>query len=102
MSQKILVLDKNSNSVHGSSMLSIAKTIPGPSNMEQATARGVSALHERTEKLNMTVEATERLKENAMTLSQRTGKLIEKYERKNGTTSSCFRLEVVPLELIED
>ncbi|KAM3721725.1 Syntaxin-binding protein [Dirofilaria immitis] len=37
-----IFLDKNSNSVHGSSMLSIAKTIPGPSNMEQATARGVS------------------------------------------------------------
>uniref|UniRef100_A0A158Q8C1 WD_REPEATS_REGION domain-containing protein n=1 Tax=Elaeophora elaphi TaxID=1147741 RepID=A0A158Q8C1_9BILA len=87
-----LFLDKNSNSVPGSSMRSIAKTIPGPSNMEQAAARGVSAgqaanmalqaLHERTEKLNVTVDATERLKENAMTLSQRTGKLVEKYEKK--------------------
>uniref|UniRef100_A0A1I8EI81 LLGL domain-containing protein n=1 Tax=Wuchereria bancrofti TaxID=6293 RepID=A0A1I8EI81_WUCBA len=83
------ILDKNSNSVPGSSMRSIAKTIPGPSSMEQATARGASAghaanmalqaLHERAEKLNVTVDATERLKENAMTLSQRTGKLVENY-----------------------
>ncbi|VIO95811.1 Tomosyn (vertebrate synaptic protein) homolog protein 1-like [Brugia malayi] len=87
-----IFLDKNSNSVPGSSMRSIAKTIPGPSSMEQATARGASAgqaanmalqaLHERAEKLNVTVDATERLKENAMTLSQRTGKLVEKYEKK--------------------
>ncbi|KAL3997357.1 LLGL2 family protein [Acanthocheilonema viteae] len=87
-----LFLDKNSNSVPGSSMRSIAKTIPGPSNMEQATAHGVStgqaanmalqALNERAEKLNVTVDATERLKENAMALSQRTGKLVEKYEKK--------------------
>ncbi|VDK87992.1 unnamed protein product, partial [Litomosoides sigmodontis] len=87
-----LLLDKNSNSLPGSSMRSIAKTIPGPSSIEQATARGVSAgqaanmalqaLHERAEKLNVTVDATERLKENAMSLSQRTGKLVEKYEKK--------------------
>ncbi|VDO46862.1 unnamed protein product [Brugia timori] len=42
----------------------------------------LQALHERAEKLNVTVDATERLKENAMTLSQRTGKLVEKYEKK--------------------
>uniref|UniRef100_A0A1I7V5R1 WD_REPEATS_REGION domain-containing protein n=1 Tax=Loa loa TaxID=7209 RepID=A0A1I7V5R1_LOALO len=87
-----IFLDKNSNSVPGSSMRSIAKTIPGPSSMEQTVAGGVSAgqaanmalqaLHERAEKLNVTVDATERLKENAMTLSQRTGKLVEKYEKK--------------------
>ncbi|CAG9538968.1 unnamed protein product [Cercopithifilaria johnstoni] len=87
-----LLFDKNSNSVAGSNMRSIAKTIPGPSSMEHATARGVSAgqaanmalqaLNERAEKLNITVDATERLKENAMTLSQRTGKLVEKYEKK--------------------
>ncbi|VDO42935.1 unnamed protein product [Onchocerca flexuosa] len=75
-----IFLDKNPNSVPGSSMRSIAKTIPGPLSMEQASAR--AALHERGEKLNVAVEATERLKENAVTLSQRTGKLVEKYEKK--------------------
>uniref|UniRef100_A0A0M3HK53 V-SNARE coiled-coil homology domain-containing protein n=1 Tax=Ascaris lumbricoides TaxID=6252 RepID=A0A0M3HK53_ASCLU len=42
----------------------------------------LEALHERSEKLGATVDATERLKDNAMTLSQRTGKLVEKYEKK--------------------
>ncbi|VDM45968.1 unnamed protein product [Toxocara canis] len=85
--------DKNSNTASGSGMRSIAKTIPGPSaSLEQATTRGISAgqaanlalqaLHERGEKLGATVDATERLKDNAMTLSQRTGKLVEKYEKK--------------------
>uniref|UniRef100_A0A915PQS7 Lethal giant larvae homologue 2 domain-containing protein n=1 Tax=Setaria digitata TaxID=48799 RepID=A0A915PQS7_9BILA len=88
-----LFTDKNPNSVPGSSMRCIAKTIHGPSSsLEQTTARGVSAgqaanmalqaLYERGEKLNATAEAAERLKENAMTLSQRTGKLVEKYEKK--------------------
>uniref|UniRef100_F1KQ48 Syntaxin-binding protein 5-like protein n=1 Tax=Ascaris suum TaxID=6253 RepID=F1KQ48_ASCSU len=88
-----IFVDKNSNTTSGSGMRSIAKTIPGPSaSLEQATSRGVSAgqaanlalqaLHERSEKLGATVDATERLKDNAMTLSQRTGKLVEKYEKK--------------------
>uniref|UniRef100_A0A8R1EGS2 V-SNARE coiled-coil homology domain-containing protein n=1 Tax=Caenorhabditis japonica TaxID=281687 RepID=A0A8R1EGS2_CAEJA len=39
-------------------------------------------LNERTEKLNATVDATESLKSTAMSLSSRTGKLVEKYEKK--------------------
>ncbi|VDM96940.1 unnamed protein product [Thelazia callipaeda] len=87
------ITDKNSNATTGNTMRSVGKTIPGPSSsMEQVTTRGISAgqaanmalqaLHERGEKLNMTVEATERLKDNAMTFSQRTSKLVEKYEKK--------------------
>ncbi|UMM10907.1 hypothetical protein L5515_000458 [Caenorhabditis briggsae] len=74
-------------------MRSVARTIPGPSvQMDRAQAGGVSAgqaaamalqnLNERTEKLNATVDATENLKNNAMSLSSRTGKLVEKYEKK--------------------
>ncbi|CAB3408057.1 unnamed protein product [Caenorhabditis bovis] len=74
-------------------MRSIGRTIPGPSmSMDRAHAGGVSAgqaaamaiqnLNERTEKLNATVDATENLKNNAMSLSSRTGKLVEKYEKK--------------------
>ena len=39
-------------------------------------------LNERGDKLNATVDATEQLRNNAMNLSQRTGKLVEKYEKK--------------------
>lgn len=41
--KKISVVDKNYNSAPGCNMRSVAKTIPGPSNMDQAVARGVSA-----------------------------------------------------------
>ncbi|CCD72084.1 Lethal giant larvae homologue 2 domain-containing protein [Caenorhabditis elegans] len=82
---------KNSSGVNP--MRSVARTIPGPSvQMDRAQAGGVSAgqaaamalqnLNERTEKLNATVDATENLKNNAMSLSSRTGKLVEKYEKK--------------------
>ncbi|VDK51513.1 unnamed protein product [Anisakis simplex] len=88
-----IFVEKNPSSTAGSGMRSIAKTIPGPSaSLDQATSRGISAghaanialqaLHERGEKLGATVDATERLKDNAMNLSQRTGKLVEKYEKK--------------------
>uniref|UniRef100_A0A0N5AYR2 V-SNARE coiled-coil homology domain-containing protein n=1 Tax=Syphacia muris TaxID=451379 RepID=A0A0N5AYR2_9BILA len=48
----------------------------------QAASAAVQALNERGEKLNATVDATERLMENAMSFSQRTSKLVEKYEKK--------------------
>ncbi|MFH4979750.1 hypothetical protein AB6A40_006459 [Gnathostoma spinigerum] len=81
------------NSSQANPMRSMVKVIPGPSaNMEQAQARGVSAgqaaqmaiqaLSERGEKLSATVDATERLRDNAMNFSQKTGKLVEKYEKK--------------------
>ncbi|CAI2322954.1 unnamed protein product [Caenorhabditis sp. 36 PRJEB53466] len=82
---------KNNSGVN--SMRSVARIIPGPSvAMDRAQAGGVSAgqaasmalqnLNERSEKLNATVDATEALKSNAMSLSSRTGKLVEKYEKK--------------------
>ncbi|CAI5440023.1 unnamed protein product [Caenorhabditis angaria] len=74
-------------------MRSVARTIPGPSmSMDRAHAGSISAgqaaqmamqnLNERTEKLNATVDATENLKNSAMNLTSRTGKLVEKYEKK--------------------
>ncbi|OZC05155.1 hypothetical protein X798_07873 [Onchocerca flexuosa] len=53
-----------------------------------------AALHERGEKLNVAVEATERLKENAVTLSQRTGKLVEKYEKKKRLKTVKSKVEM--------
>ncbi|CAD6184900.1 unnamed protein product [Caenorhabditis auriculariae] len=89
----ILADSKEKNSIGSTGMRSVARTIPGPSmSMDRAHAGGVSAgqaaamalqnLNERTEKLNATVDATENLKNNAMNLSSRTGKLVEKYEKK--------------------
>ncbi|KAK0426103.1 hypothetical protein QR680_009535 [Steinernema hermaphroditum] len=85
------VFSEKSNSTTVSGMRSIARTIQGPS-LEQATGRAVTAgqaasmavqaLNERGEKLNATLDATEHLKNNAMNLQQRSGKLLEKYEKK--------------------
>ncbi|VDO48459.1 unnamed protein product [Haemonchus placei] len=85
--------DKTSGGVGGGAARVVARTIPGPSaNMERAQSGGVSAgqaamqalqnLSERGEKLSATVDATENLRNNAMNLSQRTGKLVEKMEKK--------------------
>ncbi|XGW20950.1 hypothetical protein V3C99_004147 [Haemonchus contortus] len=85
--------DKTSGGVGGGAARVVARTIPGPSaNMERAQGGGVSAgqaamqalqnLSERGEKLSATVDATENLRNNAMNLSQRTGKLVEKMEKK--------------------
>uniref|UniRef100_A0A1I7XMR2 V-SNARE coiled-coil homology domain-containing protein n=1 Tax=Heterorhabditis bacteriophora TaxID=37862 RepID=A0A1I7XMR2_HETBA len=86
-----ILVDKEKNSA--STMRSVARIIPGPSlNMERAHAGGISAgqaavqalqnLNERGNKLNATVDVTENLRNNALNLSQRTGKLVEKYEKK--------------------
>ncbi|KJH53509.1 hypothetical protein DICVIV_00252 [Dictyocaulus viviparus] len=72
---------------------SVARTIPGPSiSMDRAQAGGISAgqaaiaalqnISERGEKLSATVDVTENLRNTAMNLSQRTGKLVEKLEKK--------------------
>ncbi|VDN52571.1 unnamed protein product [Dracunculus medinensis] len=85
--------DKSTGVPSNSGMRSVGRTILGPSaNMEQVTSRNVTAgqaanlalqtLHERGEKLGATVDATERLKDTAVSLSQKTGKLVEKYEKK--------------------
>lgn len=79
--------------VTGSAIRSVGRTIPGPSSSidlansraltaSQAASVAVQAINERGEKLNATVDATERLMENAMSFSQRTSKLVEKYEKK--------------------
>lgn len=108
----VLVADKSTGVPSNSGMRSVGRTILGPSaNMEQVTSRNVTAgqaanlalqvilqlfltflyfysqilfqtLHERGEKLGATVDATERLKDTAVSLSQKTGKLVEKYEKK--------------------
>ncbi|KAK6728923.1 hypothetical protein RB195_006158 [Necator americanus] len=85
--------EKASGGVGGGVTRAVARTIPGPSgNMERAQAGGISAgqaaamalqnISERGEKLSATVDATENLRNSAMNLSQRTGKLVEKLEKK--------------------
>ncbi|WKX90246.1 hypothetical protein Q1695_009244 [Nippostrongylus brasiliensis] len=85
--------EKTSGGIGGGATRIVARTIPGPSvNMDRAHAGGVSAgqaamqalqnISERGEKLSATVDATENLRNNAMNLSQRTGKLVEKMEKK--------------------
>lgn len=88
-----IFVDKTPAVAPGSNMRSVGRTIPGPSasidfvnsksvTAGQAAAYAVQAINERGEKLNATVDATERLMENAMSFSQRTSKLVEKYEKK--------------------
>ncbi|KAJ1347419.1 hypothetical protein KIN20_002471 [Parelaphostrongylus tenuis] len=85
--------EKNSGGVGGGATRAVARTIPGPSvNMERTQSSGVSAgqaalaalqnISERGEKLSATVDASENLRNSAMNLSQRTGKLVEKLEKK--------------------
>ncbi|KAE9414029.1 hypothetical protein Angca_004628, partial [Angiostrongylus cantonensis] len=85
--------DKTSGGMGGGATRTVARTIPGPSvNMERTQASGISAgqaafaalqnISERGEKLCATVDATENLRNSAMNLSQRTGKLVEKLEKK--------------------
>ncbi|VDM52213.1 unnamed protein product [Angiostrongylus costaricensis] len=84
---------KISGGVGGGATRAVARTIPGPSvNMERTQASGISAgqaafaalqnISERGEKLGATVDAAENLRNSAMNLSQRTGKLVEKLEKK--------------------
>ncbi|TKR92750.1 hypothetical protein L596_007339 [Steinernema carpocapsae] len=85
------VFAEKTNSTAVSGMRTIARTIQGPS-LDQATGRAVTAgqaaamamqaLNERGEKLNATVDATEQLRNSAMNLQNRSGKLLEKYEKK--------------------
>ncbi|KAK6030467.1 hypothetical protein OSTOST_03393 [Ostertagia ostertagi] len=85
--------EKASGGIGGGATRAVGRTIPGPStNMERVQGGGVSAgqaammalqnLSERGEKLSATVDATENLRNNAMNFSQRTGKLVEKLEKK--------------------
>ncbi|KAI6203431.1 hypothetical protein M3Y94_00555400 [Aphelenchoides besseyi] len=88
------VFAEKPNSSTSGSMKSVARQIPNNSltNMEHAQRQNISAgqaaamaiqnLNERSEKLNATVDATEQLKGSAMSLQQRSSKLVEKYEKK--------------------
>ncbi|CAJ0578246.1 unnamed protein product, partial [Mesorhabditis spiculigera] len=88
-----LFSDKDKPPSAATSMRSVAKMIPGPQiSMDRAHQGGVSAglaaqmalqnLNERGERLNQVADATENLKNSAQSLSSRTGKLVEKYEKK--------------------
>lgn len=88
-----LFSDRDKPASAATSMRSVAKMIPGPSiSMDRAHQGGVSAgmaaqmaiqnLNERGDRLNQVVDATENLKNSAQNLSSRTGKLVEKYEKK--------------------
>ncbi|CAJ0927632.1 unnamed protein product, partial [Mesorhabditis belari] len=88
-----LFSDRDKPPSAATSMRSVAKMIPGPSiSMDRAHQGGVSAgmaaqmamqnLSERGERLNQVVDTTENLKNSAQSLSSRTGKLVEKYEKK--------------------
>ncbi|VDD91880.1 unnamed protein product [Enterobius vermicularis] len=85
--------EKAAGAMSGSGMRSVGRTIPGPSaSIDLASSRvvtaghaasaAVQAINERGEKLNATVDATERLMENAMSFSQKASRLVEKYEKK--------------------
>uniref|UniRef100_A0A1I7RY64 WD_REPEATS_REGION domain-containing protein n=1 Tax=Bursaphelenchus xylophilus TaxID=6326 RepID=A0A1I7RY64_BURXY len=83
------------NNTTTTSVKAVAKQIPSTSsqvNMENAQRQGLTAgqaatlaiqnLNERGDKLNATIDATEQLRNNAMSLQSRSSKLVEKYEKK--------------------
>ncbi|KAI6182412.1 Syntaxin-binding protein 5 [Aphelenchoides bicaudatus] len=86
--------EKPTNSTTVSSVKSVARQLPSSSltNMENAQRQNISAgqaaamamqnLNERSEKLSATIDATEQLRNNAMSLQSRSSKLVEKYEKK--------------------
>uniref|UniRef100_A0A914BVM7 V-SNARE coiled-coil homology domain-containing protein n=1 Tax=Acrobeloides nanus TaxID=290746 RepID=A0A914BVM7_9BILA len=90
------IFNENPSTTATAGMKSVARIIPSAStaspNMDHAHSKGISAgqaatmaiqnLHERGDRLNAVVDATENLRNNAMNLQSRSSKLVEKYEKK--------------------